>query len=130
MASSTNDTGQIIPRPLRMCGFVPMNIPILFGMLLAPPTMFNTMLWQWINQTYNAGMNFGNKNSTCEYTSADLVGGYAAAVTAALSVSVTLRKLTAGLTKTATGNKLLILNAMVGGTAGGTASFCNTYFMR
>lgn len=75
-------------------------------------------------------MNFGNKNSTCEYTNTDLIGGYGAAVTAALSVSVTLRKLTAGLTKTATGSKLLILNAAVGGTAGACASFCNTYFMR
>jgi len=39
MYSSTNDTGEIIFRPFRMCGFIPMNVPILCGILLAPPTM-------------------------------------------------------------------------------------------
>lgn len=47
-----------------------------------------------------------------------------------MSVAITLRKLTAGMTKTATGKKLLLLNTLVGGTAGACASFCNTYFMR
>ena len=41
-----------------------------------------------------------------------------------------LRKLTQGMTKTASGKKLLLLNTFVGGTAGACASFCNTFFMR
>ena len=41
-----------------------------------------------------------------------------------------LRILTAGATKRATGSKLLMLNCMVGATAGGCASFCNTLCMR
>ena len=45
MNSSTNDVGDIVALPFRMCGFVPMNIPILCGVLLAPPTMFNTILF-------------------------------------------------------------------------------------
>lgn len=45
-------------------------------------------------------------------------------------IALTLRKLTAGMTATATGKKLILLNALVGGTAGGGASFCNTFFMR
>lgn len=48
----------------------------------------------------------------------------------ALTVAVGLRKLTGGMTKTATGAKLLLLNTLVGSVAGGTASFCNTYCMR
>ena len=41
-----------------------------------------------------------------------------------------LRIMTAGATKRASGNKLLVLNALVGSTAGGCASFCNTMSMR
>ncbi len=58
------DSGEVIPFPMRMCAFVPMNMPIVCGMLLAAPTPFNTAFWQWANQTYNAGMNFGNRNAT------------------------------------------------------------------
>tara|TARA_B110001450_G_C17584655_1_gene466444 strand:- start:402 stop:1115 length:714 start_codon:yes stop_codon:yes gene_type:complete len=130
MNASTNDTGQLVFKPFRMCGFVPVNIPILCGIVLSKPTMLNTIFFQWLNQSYNAGLNFGNKNSTCEYTDAELFKGYVAAVGSSLSVAITLRKLTAGVTKTATGKKLLLLNTLVGGTAGACASFCNTYFMR
>lgn len=130
MNSSTNDTGALVFKPFRMCGFVPVNIPILCGIVLSSPTMFNTILFQWLNQSYNAGLNYGNKNSTCEYTNTDLFKGYLAAVGSSIGVAVTLRKLTAGMTATATGKKLLLLNTIVGGTAGGCASFCNTFFMR
>ena len=113
-----------------MCGFVPVNIPILCGIVLSKPTMFNTILFQWLNQSYNAGLNFGNKNSSCEYTNQDMIKGYLSAVGSALTVAILLRKMTGGMTKTATGTKLLLLNTLVGGTAGACASFCNTYCMR
>ena len=38
--------------------------------------------------------------------------------------------MTAGVTKRSTGTKLLLLNALVGGSAGAAASFCNTMCMR
>lgn len=130
MNSSTNDVGAIVPRVFRMCGFVPVNIPVLCGMLIAPPTMFNTIFFQWLNQSYNAGLNFGNKNSTCKYTNADIGGGYLAAVSSAIVVSVGMRKATAPLVAGATGKKLLLINTAVSAAAGGCASFCNTAFMR
>jgi len=34
------------------------------------------------------------------------------------------------MTQTATGRKLLLLNALIGGVAGGAASFINAYLMR
>jgi len=94
MNSSTNDTGELVFKPFRMCGFVPMNVPILCGMLLSPPTMKFTAFFQWLNQSYNAGLNYGNKNSTCEYTNQDLFKGYCAAIGSSLTVALTLRKLT------------------------------------
>jgi hypothetical protein len=59
-----------------------------------------------------------------------MIKGYVSAVGSALTVAVGLRKLTGGMTKTATGKKLLLINTFVGATAGGCASFCNTYCMR
>ena len=110
MNASTNDKGEIVFLPFRMCGFLWTNTPILIGILCSKPTMFNTFLWQVINQSYNAGLNFGNKNSTCTYTNTDLLGGYIAAISSSVSVAILLRKLTEGMTKTASGRKLLLLN--------------------
>lgn len=49
MNSNTNDVGEIVLKPFRMCGFVPVNIPILCGILLSAPTMRNTIFFQWLN---------------------------------------------------------------------------------
>ena len=43
--SCCNDKDELVPKLFRMCGFVPVNVPILFGIVLAPPTMFNTALF-------------------------------------------------------------------------------------
>jgi len=49
MNSSANDIGELVFRPFRMCGFVPMNVPLLVGILFSPPTMKHTFFWQWLN---------------------------------------------------------------------------------
>lgn len=54
------NTKEIIPVYGRMASFVPVNIPVCAGMLLAPPTLPNLIGWQWINQTYNAVFNYCN----------------------------------------------------------------------
>jgi hypothetical protein len=69
----SRDTGEVIPHAMRMCAFVPVNIPILFGMLISPPTTFNTIFWQWFNQSFNAGLNYGNRNASSPYTTNDLL---------------------------------------------------------
>ena len=38
------ESGEIVPRSGRMCGFLPFNVPILMGCLLLPPTMKNTVI--------------------------------------------------------------------------------------
>jgi len=65
-ASIHPDTNKPVPWVMRMCAFVPTNLPIIFGMLMTPPTPVNTMFWQWLNQTYNAGMNYGNRNASSQ----------------------------------------------------------------
>lgn len=39
------DTGQFIPWVMRLSSFLPINVPIAFGMVMTAPTPFNTVLW-------------------------------------------------------------------------------------
>jgi len=75
-------------------------------------------------------MNYGNKNSSCAYTNQDLLKGYFAAVSSSLIVALSLRRMTAGIAASATGVRLLLLNAGIGASAGACASYCNTSMMR
>jgi len=81
-----------------MSGFVIFNAPILFGTVLAPQTPFNIMFWQFANQSYNAGNNYGNRNASSPYTTADMLKGYVGAVTSSIGIAVGLNKLFAPLT--------------------------------
>jgi hypothetical protein len=125
-----NDKGELVTRVFRMCGFVPVNVPIIALMMLTKPTLGMTAFSQALNQSYNAGLNFGNKNSSCEYTNDDLLKGYAAALTSSVTISMMLRILFRPLTKGASGNKLLVLNFIVSWGGSGSANFCNTLSMR
>ena len=55
------NTEERLPLYFSPCAFIPANIPICVGMLLSPPTQFNAALWQWVNQSYNAGFNYSNR---------------------------------------------------------------------
>ena len=95
MASSENpDTKDIIPWHMRSSAFIPTNMPIFVGMVLSPPTMFQTFFWQWINQTYNAGFNYGNRNASSTQTTSELFIAYAKATAAACTVACSLRAAT------------------------------------
>lgn len=43
------DMKEIIPWHMRVSAFIPTNLPIFLGMVLSPPTMGMTLLWQWLN---------------------------------------------------------------------------------
>jgi hypothetical protein len=80
------DTGLIIPFYMRMSGFVLFNVPIAFAVLFTKnqTPAFNAF-FQWVIQTYNAGMNYGNNRTN---TPLDLGKGYLAAT--AVSVLIAL----------------------------------------
>lgn len=90
------DTGEFIPWVCRLSSFLPCNIPIAFGFIIAKPTPFNTIFWQWINQTYNASMNYGNRNASSLYTTEDILKSYSVAVTSSIIVSLSIRKALSG----------------------------------
>ena len=129
-ASIHPDTNKPVPWVMRMCAFVPTNLPIIFGMLMAPPTPMNTAFWQWLNQTYNAGMNYGNRNASSQQTTGDILFGYSAAVTSSISISLFLRKASANFTKNFKGGKMVLANAILNYFAVASAGFLNSYCMR
>jgi hypothetical protein len=51
------DTGELIPRPFRMSGYVPYNGPICVSMVASSSTI-PLLFWSWINQTQNALVNY------------------------------------------------------------------------
>ena len=86
------DTGKIIPLNQRLSSFIPLQLPVLSLHLLTknPISTFNTLLL-CLSQIHYAGMNFGNRNATIEYTKRDIFVGYLGAVTASVSISLYMR---------------------------------------
>ena len=125
-----SDTGDFIPWPGRMSSFVPMNMPIAFGMIMTPPTPFNTILWQWVNQTYNASMNYANRNASSKYTTQDIVQSYGMAVSIAIGLSLGIRRAVASRVAGTTGAKMVFFNTISTYIACSSAGFSNAYLMR
>lgn len=93
-------------------------------------TPVSTAFWQWLNQTYNAGMNYGNRNASSQYTTKDILMGYTAAVGASVGMGVGLKKLSANATKHMHGGSLLLANCFISYIAVATAGFLNSLCMR
>ena len=89
------DTGMPIPFVMRMSAFIPSNLPIIAGMQLTAPTPINSLFWQWCNQTYNAGLNLGNKNASVAQSNKEIITNYSIAVISAMSMILGFRKLSA-----------------------------------
>ena len=80
------DTGETIPHPFRMSGYVPFNGPICVAMVASQSTSA-LLFWSWANQSQNALVNYYNRNAASEMTNETLMKSYGAAVTAALGVA-------------------------------------------
>jgi len=86
------DTGEVIPRPFRMSGYVPCNGPICVSMVASSSTL-PILFWSWINQTQNALVNYYNRNASSPMTNETLMISYTAAVGSALIVALGLSTL-------------------------------------
>ena len=94
------DTNEIIPRVMRLSGFVVFNVPIATLVIFMPnQTPLTTGMLQWINQTYNAGMNYGNRNASTAYTTSDLANGYIAACLVSIGIAMGSRYIFANFLK-------------------------------
>lgn len=124
------DTGEFIPWVCRISSFVPTNLPIIYGMLVTAPTPFNTILWQWVNQTYNASLNYGNRNASSTYTTEDIIKGYAAASSTSIVLALGIRKALEPYTRSMKGSKLIVANSISTFFACTTAGAVNAILMR
>ncbi len=124
------DTNECIPRLMRVGAFIPTNVPIACGFILAAPTPFNTIFWQWINQTYNAALNYGNRNASSTYTGSDIAKGYIAAVSASVGISLAIRKLMSSYTRNMRGGRLLFFNTLSSFIACSLGGSANLVLMR
>lgn len=129
-SSMSPDTGEVIPWPTRTCSFVPTNIPIIVGMLTSPPSTFNTILWQWINQTYNAGLNYGNRNASSTQTNAEMLQAYSIATGTAIGVAGSLRALQSYFIGGRTGGLAALATYFISYAAVAASSSANVYAMR
>lgn len=80
------DTGEVIPRPFRMSGYVPYNGPICVSMVASTSTI-PLLFWSWANQSQNALVNYYNRNASSPMTNETLLKSYSAAVGSALVVA-------------------------------------------
>ena len=128
--STSPDTGEIIPWAMRTSAFVPTNIPIITGMLISPPGQFYTIFWQWLNQTYNAGLNYGNRNASSTQTNSELFQAYCIGTTTAVGVAGSLRALAPIILKGRTGGIATLVNYFIGYAAVASSSSINVWAMR
>ena len=84
------ETGEMIPAIVRFSAFAPANLFICAGMLRPNPTLLASAFWQWVNQSYNAGVNFANRSS-CD-GGGDFMSAYLAATTSAVGLVVGLQE--------------------------------------
>ena len=124
------DTHELIPWFLRFSTFIPMQVPIYLSLVLPAPTPFNTILSNWFNQSYNAIVNYGNRNASSTYTTTDMLKGYTAATTSSVFVALGIRKALEKRTKTMGGAKLLLFNSFSVMIASAVGGFLNAWFMR
>ena len=80
------DTGDAIPHPFRMSGYVPFNGPICVAMVASTSTPA-LLFWSWVNQSQNALVNYYNRNASSEMSNETLIKSYSAAVASALTVA-------------------------------------------
>jgi len=87
------DTGETIPRIFRVSAFVPANIVICAGMLSPGIGLTGQLFWQWVNQSYNIGLNFANRNASSQVSTPEIATNYTIAVLSSCGLAFGLTKL-------------------------------------
>ncbi|KAI4819395.1 sideroflexin-5b [Pseudochaenichthys georgianus] len=123
------DTGEKIFMPLRMSGYVPFGTPIVIGLLLPSQTVVSTIIWQWLNQSHNACVNYANRNATKPTPTSKFLQGYVGAVTSAVSIAVGLNVLIKKANRLSPATRMII-QRLVPFPAVASANICNVGLMR
>jgi tricarboxylate carrier len=122
------DTKEKIPIYGRMSAFVPMNIPIVLALLNAQ-SGWGTLMSQTANQTYNAVVNYANRNATVPISKDRLALSYLSAVGSSCSIAMGLRHLLKKATHWDARTRFVVRTFMPF-TAVATAGALNVFLMR
>eukprot|EP00794_Sanderia_malayensis_P005424 gene5424-6103_t len=88
------DTGEKMKTVGRMSFQVPGGMLITGCLLQFYKTVPQVVFWQWVNQSFNAFVNYTNRNAKSKVTNTQIGAAYATATTTATIVSVALNSLT------------------------------------
>lgn len=101
-----------------------------WGFIMAPPTPFNTIAVNLINQSYNAFINYANRNASSHYSNEDIAKSYIGAVSAAIGLSLGCRMAFQPLAKKLFGPSLILFNSATSFLGIAAAGYANTILMR
>ena len=87
------DSGDKMLLPFRMCAQIPSAVLTVAGILTYHHTFGGVVFWQWFNQSFNATLNYTNRNGTSKVTNQHILTAYTSATTAAVAVSVLLNRM-------------------------------------
>eukprot|EP00615_Pteridomonas_danica_P002779 CAMPEP_0114359106 /NCGR_PEP_ID=MMETSP0101-20121206/22772_1 /TAXON_ID=38822 ORGANISM="Pteridomonas danica, Strain PT" /NCGR_SAMPLE_ID=MMETSP0101 /ASSEMBLY_ACC=CAM_ASM_000211 /LENGTH=284 /DNA_ID=CAMNT_0001502491 /DNA_START=88 /DNA_END=942 /DNA_ORIENTATION=- len=87
------DNGEIIQPLLCFAAYVPMQPIIILGLIWPGGSALNQAIFQFGNQSYNAGVNYANKNKSSVMTNAELGQAFVGSVGTAIGLSVGMVKL-------------------------------------
>jgi hypothetical protein len=121
-----SETGKILPIYARMCAFVPVNIPIAFGLMCLPVTKFNIMAFNTLNQSYNAMMNYANGSGTADSIRYTAIS-FALAITSSVGMGLFLKS---KFSRSHTQDISLFKEVLIRFLPSCVAGFLNIFFMR
>ncbi len=107
-----------------MCAFVPVNIPIAFGLICLPATRTNIFFFNYVNQSYNALMNYANGSGT-EDSKKFILMSYSLALVSSIGTGMILKRIFSRKQ-----NMGLIQEGILRVLPSSVAGFLNAFFMR
>ena len=102
----------------------------MFGLMIMRQTTSTVIFWQWINQTYNAAINYSNRNASSNLDTKGLMLAYTGAVTTSITIGLGMRRILMPLIKSVKGPGQIFLTFLVNTSAIASASVLNVLIMR